>query len=330
LLRSDARRWPEHPSTPAYPRSVTSIHVGASDGLHTFEATSGTGFAEAVEPALGGRNVMALAADGSDLWAILDRREVWRASVGSRDTWSRVGELDALRANCVAATRAGVLVGTSEAHLRRVGDAGLELADAFDHMEGRDGWYTPWGGPPDVRSIAEDGDAVYANVHVGGIARSTDGGGSWQPTIDVDADVHEVRAHPDRPELVLAAAAVGLCRSDDAGATWTVSTEGLHATYCRAVALAGDVMLVSASTGPFTERGALYRRAIDVDGPFERCTDGLPEWQPHNIDTGCVTTDGELAIFGGAHGIVYGSEDAGRTWRVLADGLPPITAVAID
>jgi hypothetical protein len=109
-----------------------------------------------------------------------------------------------------------------------------------------------------------------------------------------------------------------------------VSTEGLHATYCRAVALAGDQMFVSASTGPRTEQGALYRRAIDSDRPFERCTEGLPEWQPHNIDTGCVDTDGERVAFGGADGVVYGSEDAGRTWRVLADGLPPVTGVAID
>jgi hypothetical protein len=34
--------------------------------------------------------------------------------------------------------------------------------------------------------------------------------------------------------------------------------------------------------------------------------------------------------FGGADGVVYGSEDAGRTWRVLADGLPPVSAVTID
>jgi len=96
------------------------------------------------------------------------------------------------------------------------------------------------------------------------------------------------------------------------------------------VATAGDVMFVSASTGPFTEEAAVYRRAIDGDGPLERCTKGLPEWQPNNIDTGCLDTDGSRVAFGGADGIVYGSEDAGGTWRVLADGLPPVSAVAID
>jgi hypothetical protein len=165
---------------------------------------------------------------------------------------------------------------------------------------------------------------------VGGIPRSADDGATWQPTIDVDADVHQVRAHPQRPELVLAAAAVGLCRSGDAGETWSVVTDGLHASYCRAVATAGDVMFVSASTGPFADQAALYRRAIDGEGPLERCTDGLPEWQPQNIDTACLDTDGTRVAFGGVDGVVYGSEDAGRTWVVLADGLPPVSAVTIE
>lgn len=304
---------------------MTSIHVGASDGLHTFEATSGTGFAEAVEPALGGRNVMALAADGSDLWAILVRREVWRASVDSRDEWSHVGELDALRANCVAATRAGVLVGTSEAHLHRVGDAGLELVDAFDHMEGRDGWYTPWGGPPDVRSIAEDGDAVYVNVHVGGIARSTDGGGSWQPTIDVDADVHRVWAGRGR---VLAACAIGLAVSDDRGGSWTIEADGLHSTYCRAVTVCGDAVLLSASAGPRGGRAALYRRPFD-GGPLERCREGLPEWFEGNIDSAWLDAAPDLAAFGTQDGQVFASTDEGTTWAHVAQGLPSIGAVLV-
>jgi hypothetical protein len=121
-----------------------------------------------------------------------------------------------------------------------------------------------------------------------------------------------------------------LCRSEDAGATWTVHTDGLHASYCRAVATAGDVMFVSASTGPFADEAAVYRRAIDGEAPLERCGDGLPDWQPHNIDTGCLDTDGARVAFGGADGVVYGSEDAGGTWRVLAEGLPPVSAVAID
>ena len=94
-------------------------------------------------------------------------------------------------------------------------------------------------GPPlGIRSMAAtcDGAALLANVHVGGVPRSTDAGLTWRPTIDIDSDIHQVCAHPTRPDIVIAAAAVGLCLSRDAGATWTIEQQGLHADHCSAVA----------------------------------------------------------------------------------------------
>src|SRR5207249_11804592 len=118
----------------------------------------------------------------------------------------------------------------------------------FAQAPTRGAWYTPGGGPADVRSLSTGaGGAVYANVHVGGILRSDDGD-RWKATpLDIDSDVHQVLAHPTRPGLVFAAAAVGLVTSRDGGASWDVSDEGMHASYCRAVAIAGEVLLVSAS-----------------------------------------------------------------------------------
>src|SRR4029434_8936662 len=108
--------------------------------------------------------------------------------------------------------------------------------DSFDAVDGRDTWYAGSAvingervGPPlGIRSITAtaDGSVLLANVHVGGIPRSTDGGTTWQSTIDVDSDVHEVRAHPHRPDVVMAAAAIGLCTSRDGGATWDIEQEG--------------------------------------------------------------------------------------------------------
>ena len=258
-------------------------------------------------------------------WAIAGKTLVR----GGGDEWYQIASIEGL--TCAQPVDGAAVVGTAGAHLLHAGTGELEPLLSFDDMRGRDDWHAVGSREPYVRSLTATVEGVLlANVHVGGIPRSIDGGATWEPTIDVDADVHQVRAHPERPELAIAAAAVGACRSEDGGATWRVETAGLHATYCRAVALADDVMFVSASTGPRTEQGALYRRAIDSDGPFERCTDGLPEWQPHNIDTGCVDTDGARVVFGGADGVVYGSDDAGRAWRVLAEGLPHITAIAID
>jgi hypothetical protein len=201
----------------------------------------------------------------------------------------------------------------------------MSAVASFEEVDGRGRWYTPWGGPPDTRSISASDEAIYVNVHVGGIPCSDDGGRTWRPTIDVDADVHQTLAYDG---LVLAAAAVGLAVSGDQGRSWTVRDEGLHATYLRAVAVAGDTVLVSGSRGPGGGQSGIYRGAL-AGGPLERCREGLPEWFSSNIDTGCLAARDDLAVFGTAEGSLFVSGDAGRRWELLAEGLPPVQCLAL-
>jgi photosystem II stability/assembly factor-like uncharacterized protein len=215
---------------------------------------------------------------------------------------------------CVLDTGDRVLVGTDEAHLLELDGDHLVPVDGFERAEGRTRWYTPWGGPPDVRSMAAARDGtLYLNVHVGGVLRSTDGGATWEPTpLDIDVDVHRVLAHDD---LVLAACGDGgLATSRDGGETWSFATGGLHGTYCRSVAVAGGTELVTASTGPFTKEGAVYRRPLGSDAPFERVTEVFP----FNIDTFQLAgaRDGRAA-FGTEDGRVYLSTDEGATWELV-------------
>ena len=49
-----------------------------------------------------------------------------------------------------------------------------------------------------------NGDRERVDVHVWGIPRATDGGVTWQPTIDVESDVREVCAHPSNRRTVIA------------------------------------------------------------------------------------------------------------------------------
>jgi hypothetical protein len=140
-----------------------------------------------------------------------------------------------------------------------------------------------------------------------------DGGSTWEPTIDINADVHEVRGHPADPSLIAAASAVGLCISRDGGATWTIESEGLHATHCSAVAFSGDEILVSASIDPFTAEGKLYRRAIAVEGRIVAVHDGLPETKG-SADTSCVATSGAMVVLVDRAGTMYLSLEYGRAW----------------
>jgi hypothetical protein len=275
---------------------------------------------------LAGHRITALASNEGERWAIADEGEIWRstASVG----WELMASLIDLRANCLGFAEGGLLVGTSGAHLARLADGTLEPLEAFDRTHGRDEWYTPWGGPPDVRSISTSPEGIFANVHVGGIPRSTDGGASWEPTIDIDSDVHQVLADP-ASGLILAACAEGLAVSGDGGRTWDQRADGLHAAYCRAVAVAGDMAFVSASTGPRGGRAAVYRGPLDGSRPFERCRTGLQDWFSGNIDTACLVAGAAIIAFGTAGGEVFVSEDQGSTWTSAARDLPAVQCLAI-
>lgn len=251
-------------------------------------------------------------------------------SAGGRLLWHRGGEWHELGtapgALCAVDAPGGLLVGTEGAHLLRAGSHGLKKLTAFERVAGRDEWYTPWGEPPETRSLACTTDNVlFANVHVGGIARSADGGRSWTPTIDIETDVHQVRAVPGRPELVIAAAAVGLCISRDAGVTWTIAADGLHATYCRAIAVAGDSVVISASEGNRGRKSAIYRAALDGDPLFERITD----WIDGNVDTNTLDAVEDRIVFGTRDGRVIESLDAGASWTVAMSRLAPVTSVTL-
>ncbi len=299
---------------------MSLILVATQDGLHALDLAGRRATVQ-----LSGRAVTTIAPHREELWALLDGIEVWHASEIER--WTHLGQLDHHRGTCIAATADDVFVGSSEARLFRVAAETLEPVGAFDEARGRSSWYTPWGGPPDTRSIAEWDEAVYVNVHVGGILRSEDRGETWTPTIDIDADVHQVTTAEG---LVLAACAGGLAVSADRGSTWTLRSDGLDAPYSRAIAVCGDAVLLSASNGPRGGRSAIYRGDLS-GGALERCGTGLPESFNDNIDSYCLDAppEGPLAAFGTSDGRVFTSEDAGTSWGELASGLPPIQRVLV-
>jgi hypothetical protein len=164
-----------------------------------------------------GHRVTALAPGG---WAVADGHTVFH---GGREIATFQGAV----ADCLLPAGTGALVGTSGAHVVRIGADGARTAvESFDAIPSRDEWYTPWGAPPDTRSMAGDGNGVLlVNVHVGGVWRSegdaaegrrAKGEDAWRPVVDVEMDTHQVMLDG---ELGLAAAAVGFGSSSDGGRT---------------------------------------------------------------------------------------------------------------
>lgn len=287
-----------------------------NDGMFTVSGAS-------IRQELAGRSVRSLVDDGhGGVLAVVGGHSLCRRSPAGE--WTTLVASETALACCV---RVGdvVFMGTDDARILRA-EANGEHAwlTGFDNIDGREGWYAGsamvdgrlMGPPLGIRSMAAtcDGAVLLANVHVGGIPRSVDGGLSWQPTIDIDADVHQVCAHPTRAELVIAAAAAGLCVSRDGGATWTIEQRGLHATHCSAVAFGRDELFVSASTDPFAKQGVVYRRPIDSDEPLQPLRIGDSSRLDGNVDTDCIAARDAVIAVVDMSGCLHLSQDDGVTW----------------
>jgi len=302
-----------------------------SDGLFVFSD-------DVSRQELAGQAIRAIAPAGhGGALAVVDGHSIYRRTASG--SWNTIATSELPLACCVAVGDA-IYAGTDDARMLRVNSNGrIDALSDFDGVPGRDTWYAGAAmidgrllGPPlGIRSITAtaDGAALLANVHVGGIPRSTDLGATWQPTIDIESDIHEVRAHPAHPEIVAAAAAAGLCISRDRGATWTIEREGLHASYCSAVAFAGDDILIAAAAHHFATEGAVYRRPIDGARSLTTFDGGFPTWTHGIVDTGCIAAYASSIAVADKGGNLYVSADAGRTWSHRANGLPGISSLVI-
>src|SRR5438105_1367725 len=113
--------------------------------------------------ALQGRSVTRLAPARSDVWAVIERSELWREE---GRTWRLVARFDGIEPTSITNMDRDLLVGSEGARLFKLDGEGFEPVRGFDDAPGRDTWYTPWGGPPATRSMANWDDDVYVNVHV--------------------------------------------------------------------------------------------------------------------------------------------------------------------
>jgi photosystem II stability/assembly factor-like uncharacterized protein len=294
--------------------------VATGDGLY---AVGGDGEAERL--VAGDVGAIAPSAQRRTCWLVVGDHQLVELRGDEAFAVDATGEV----LTSVVGTRDDVFVGAVGAHVLRAVDGELVRCESFDEIETRDRWTQPWGAPGDVRSFATDGvSTVYVNVHVGGILRTRDRGGTWVQTIDHQVDVHQVARATDG-RLFAATGASGLALSDDDATTWSFVAEGLHGTYLRAVAPVPGGAVVSASTGPFTHCGALYRWFDDAR-VFERCDRGIPATFDGNVDSHWIGATDEVVACIGPDGTVYRSDDCGSSWRALATGLSHPRAVFVD
>ncbi len=296
---------------------------------------------------LAGQSVRGLVRDAEGrVVALVGGHKICRRRFDARDgvQWETLASCEQDLA-CCSPMRGALLVGTdSEAALLRFDGAGVvSRVGGFDAVPGRSSWYAGQAvvdgrtvGPPlGIRSMAHNADrsVTLAAVHVGGAPRSVDNGATWHPTFAVDWDVHEVAAHSERPELFAAATAEGLAISEDAGESWALHTNGLHAPYCSAVTFVGDHVFVAASEHHFAPRGAIYRGSLQSTGggdvELTLVGGGLPAWLGGIVDTACIASSGNVVALVDASGQLFVSDDSGDSWALRAEGLTESSSIVI-
>jgi len=254
------------------------------------------------------------------LAVIVNDRDVWTFASGA---WNQAVSTN-ITLNCICSAADGrLLVGTESARLAWIADGRLNFIESFDAVPERKLWKTPWGGPPDVRSLAVSTDGtIYANIHVGWIVRSQDGGETWRNLReDLEMDVHQVAAHTSDPETVFAATAKGFYISKNHGETFTHQQDGMPYHYQRACAYfpERDVYLVSTSRGPHGGADALLCRSGD-GGKRWALVNGLPEHIGENIDTfQIIVVRGGYALVIVEDTALYETRDWGLSWQKVGD-----------
>ena len=198
-------------------------------------------------------------------------------------------------------------------------------------------------------------DEVYAALEVGGAMRSLDAGETWsdcsaellalaeRPHLkskiqsDTEAegmlDAHALCVSAAQPGTVFLAVRMGLFRSADRGKSWQDMEVGRFSplTYGRDVRVSPQdprTLYACLSPASRSENGSLYR-SQDLGQTWARFDHGLTPRSTmmgvalHPTDPGvvhCVTR----------HGQVFGTQDAGRTWResLLPEAVQDVYAIA--
>jgi hypothetical protein len=194
-----------------------------------------------------------------------------------------------------------VYAGVEPTALFRSSDSGKTfdlVRGLWDHPHHKD--WGPGAGGAAIHTVLPhpSGKRVTIAMSTGGVYVSDDDCATWEArntgirAVHVPEDqqypefgqcVHKVTVHPDRPEQLFTQVHHGVYRSDDGGSSWASIADGLPADFGFAI--------VAHPHRP----GVIYNFPLEAD---------MRRYPP----------DGKARV--------YRSEDAGKTWTALSNGLP--------
>jgi len=298
-------------------------------------------------PRFAGRAVYAMAYDGRHgrrrIWAAgtsEDGATVLRASDDFGRTWPDAAGPD-------LAFPAGA--GASLSHVWQIAPGrgaepermwcGAEPAALFESRDAGATWslvHPLWEHPDRPRRM-------IVAISAGGVYRTEDAGATWTASnaglrADGPPCVHKVARAPGRPDLLWLQNHSGVYRSEDDGRSWREITSGLPSDFGFAIAthprdpFTAWVVPLESDRFRVTVGGKLrVFRTRDGGLSWSSRTRGLP--QKDALETVlrealCTDTLDPCGVYLGTRGgKLWASRDEGRTWSLVADGLPPIVCV---
>lgn len=235
-----------------------------------------------------------LAGSAAGLYASDDGGRSWSApQLAEREIWQIRADSDGR-----------LYAGTEPAGLFRSDDHGATWTEieTLTALPEAAGWCVPVEPPQPGRARAlvideHDPNRMWVGVEVGGVARTTDGGDTWEVDLPGgNPDLHMMFAHPAEAGVLFATTGygrfggvaeelegnAGVFRSDDYGESWEYAWTGITPRYSRPM-------------------------CVDRRHPYSVTVASAPTAFSHYKDDG------------GAHAALYRSDDHGRSWRSLCD-----------
>jgi len=180
-----------------------------------------------------------------------------------------------------------------------------------------------------------------------GVSKSTDGGLTWtvssnsplQPgtsppiTMLGNAVILGMAIDPETPSNLYVSAGIGIFKSTDGAATWSVTGSLGSAGPVAAVAvdpLNSAVVYASVGNSP----GAGIYKSTDAGATFTDISNGLPSGWFANSLVPVPSVPGRVYAIGSFAPTkdIYRTDDGGNTWMKIGSGLPdgPVLALAVD